>query len=398
MKTPKNLELFLRAYETINTNHKKFKEYLTHKDINQEQKSILKAVYALKKNKPHKALEIISNTSVQNDFLKLYQSYICGLIHNHMGNFELASKNLTTAILGFDSYNDKKHIYKPISAISMLYLNMKDVQRLKKYYQVFLSFKDESSEHQILDYNYQIFINLLEQNKERTLEKIKELRLSFEKEISSNLKMYLIFEFMIYLSHDNFDECYEVLKQYKDLGGFGVKSNYKYMLTLLNFFTKNASIYAYKRDFQEVEYLFYQLKVIQCLDLHNIEEAKEYWVMLEKLNPSVYSEKFNYTAPKDLFKISLQKALQKIGSDTSTQSDSQIDLQKLKALTSNTAKLEYIFSLDGFYLSKDQLIELIWEEQWSPKNDQKLRTLISRVLKKNNFKVENIDGKYKKAA
>ena len=205
---------------------------------------------------------------------------------------------------------------------------------------------------------------------------------------------------MIHIVHDEFDECYKVLAEYKNHSGFGVKSNYKFMINLLNYYTKNEPIYAYKRDYQEVDSLYYQIKVIQALDLKNIDQAHEFWEKLMVITPSLYKEDFNYTAKKDLFKLSLTKALSSVNNviKFKTENKNSLDKSYLNTLKSNGEKLKYILDTSDYYLTKDKLIELIWNEEWSPKNDQRLRTLMSRVLKKNKMNIKNIDGKYKKVA
>lgn len=386
---------FIKAYNEINISHKKYKVYLHSSELTQTEKNLLKALLFLKKEEIQDALELLKRTNPTNDFLKAYKNYFLGLAYNHTGKYEISAKYLVKSILTFIKIKEPTHQYRPISIISMVYFNLKDTKRLKKYYKVYTAIKEDNDKHNILDYNYRIFINILDKKNIDAIELINEVISKHKNQIIQNLRFYYTLKFMAFINNEDYDSCYDVSESYKSATGFKVKANYKYMVTLLNYMTKDSSIYAYKRDFKDNDYLWLQLKVVQCLNLNNIEEAESYWLKLKENNDELYEDKFKYNGEMDIFHRSLTKALKSIKLDSEKLDFSEEILASLK---SNSDKLYYILNHYDNFITKDQLIALIWQEQWSPKNDGRLRTLISRLQKKHEIKIDSVDGKYKISA
>lgn len=166
------------------------------------------------------------------------------------------------------------------------------------------------------------------------------------------------------------------------------------MITLLNHLTKGTKVYLYKTDFKDSIYHYHQLKAIRELELKNVADAKRHWFELQKISPLKYGDDFNFKGEKELFSIALQRQLDSL----KTTNKSQLDLGELDQIRKINSKLEYIFSQSDHYISKDELIYLLWREDWSPSNDKRLRTLIYRIRKKADFEINVKDGKYKKAS
>jgi hypothetical protein len=391
----KTKSLFLETYELINIDHKKFKKALEHKDLSYAEKKILKALLSFKKGKCSDAIHQLDSVTTQsNDYLSAYKSFIFGMIKNHQGQFDQASVYLVQSYFTFKSLYKFQDIHRPISVLAMMYYNLRDSKRLRKYYDEFKTIKDDSLEHNLLDYDYKIYIAILEKRHNDARNLIKNLRSCYEDKIQHQLNKYLIIQFTLAIQADDFDEAYEVTKKYGHNGGFKVKANFKFMMTSLNYYTKNSPLYVYQRDFSDNEFLFHQLKLIQALNLQNKDDAKTYWEKLQKVSPDTFKDNFQYLGDKNIFSLCLAKALNEL-TGSSKKDHEAIEIPEFK---NNQDKLFYIINHSESFLSKDDLIQLIWNEQWSPKNDSRLRTLISRTQKKYGIKIENLDGKYKKAA
>lgn len=287
--------------------------------------------------------------------------------------------------------------YRPLNILCMLYFNLKDLTRLQKYHKVFLNIKDETIEHDVLDYNYRIYINILAENHQTALHLIDGLLNKHCEYLNDQKGSYIINKIMIASVIEDFDLCYKLLEEYKSTGGFKLRSNYKYIVSILNYLTKNAPIYAYKRDFENSEYLYQQLCLIKNLELNNHKEAKDNWNYFHTKWPERFGENFEYLSSKDMFSMALDKALKKtqFKNITGPVTFNQSELDQFKALPE---KLNYLLSSPNHIFTKDELIEYIWGEKWTPKNDDRLRKLISRTQKKYAIKVQNLDGKYKKVA
>jgi len=228
---------------------------------------------------------------------------------------------------------------------------------------------------------------------------IKEVTTKFEKEVKSNLAMYEIIRFKLYVKREEFDHCYESYHRYCKINGYKLKSSQKFMITLLNHLTKGTHVYAYKSEFKDNISLYYQLKVIRSLELKNDKDARKYWAELESIGPMIFLDNFQYEGGKDLFHLALSRQLKGFNPSV-IKSFSETKLNKIDVSEYKTAieKLRYILLNHDEYTSKDDLIRLIWNEEWSPKNDARLRTLIYRFKKNSDVIIDTKDGKYKKIA
>jgi hypothetical protein len=267
---------FLDCYELINKDHKKFKKVLSNKELSHSEKTILKALLAFKKGQCQESMHLLDSvTTESNEYLGAYKNFIFGMIKNHQGHYPQASVYLVNAYFTLKKLYKFQEIHRPINVLAMLYFNVRDVNRLKKYYEEFKSIKDDSFEHNHLNFDYQIYIAILENKFEKAQNLIDELIQKYPDKIRPQLNKYEIFKFMLAIKQDDIDLAYEIAKEYGKNGGFKVKSNYKFMLSCLNFYSKNAPFYVYKRDFQDNDFLYHQLKFLQSLNLHNIDEAKK---------------------------------------------------------------------------------------------------------------------------
>lgn len=387
------MSAFLEAYEKIRSSNKEVGAYLNSNELSQVEKKFLEVLMKMMQDRPYEALQILKKTTPQNNFLKGFHAYLTGLVFNHLCSYEKAAKALVISIELFSNEDNKDLILKPINVVSHVYFNLRDLQRLEKYYQVFLEFKQDTDDHQILDYDYRIFIALLKEESQAVHELVDELFSKFPERLNRTASTYLVFRYMASVQIKDYDACYNTLEDYKSTVGFRIGPNYTFMLSLLNFMTKSAPVYVYQRDFKGSEYLYHQLKVIQSFQKANLDEAEFAWQWLSTRYPNLYLKDWNYRGGQDIFNQSLVKVRQLFEN-----TELAFDPEQVQSLKSNKAKLLFILDHTQGYIDKDKLINLIWNEPWSPKNDGRLRTLISRVKKDSGLDIEVKDGKYKKVS
>jgi hypothetical protein len=388
---------FMDAYAAINKDYKDFYPFLEDNRISQAEKKLLKALLHIKKAQSDRALAILLDLKDSRDFILGYKHFLLGIVYNHNSNYLSSSKHLVKSIKIFEKYPNPFHLYKPISIMSMVYFNLKDAQRLKRYHTLFLKIKNESIGHEILDCQYKTYIAILDDDRENSIIYIDKLINEYSAHTKNNISFYIILKLMVEVQNKDYDRCYELLDEYKESNGIKIKSNYIYILNLLNFITKDNSIYVYKNDFENSDYTFNQLKVIQSLSLRNKKDAIKHWKKLSEANPGIYKSKYVFSGGKNLFSLSLSKLLNtNILKDMDKEVDHSYEVD-LSLIKKNIDKLEYILDKD-VYINKDELIKLIWNEEWSTKNDGRLRTLISRLKKKKSITIDVKDGKYKKIA
>lgn len=400
MASDDSTQIFIKAYNQINIGFKEFHPYLKDKRLSQTERKLLQAVYLLMKGKPDEAVESLEGLTPQSFFLRAYQQFLIGLAFNNLSQYDKSAKFLVNALSNFEASKYPEHAFKPISVLSRVYHNIKDCQRLEKYHKKFIEFKDNKNpSHCVLDLEYQIYIHQLKEEPKEALKCLEEIRNNYSDQIQRSLSTYLILEFTCYVQQGDYDRCFEILHEYKQVSGFKSRFNFFFMQSLLTYLTKEkASIYAYKKDYMEGDYFFYQVKVIQNLNRHNYNQALKFWKRLQDIIPSLYLDNFKYNGPKDLYALAFEKAHAEFQAKNTIDDSTELNLEELRGLKNAGDKLVYVLENQKTYIDKYELIQLVWEEDWSPKNDNRLRTLISRLKSKNKLNILNKDGKYKKVA
>lgn len=398
MNNDEKYKTFIQAYSFINDDLTKYRKFLKDKRISQAERILLEGLLHLKKDKPKKALALFESTTVQSDFINGYKSYYLGLAHGLIGDQISSGKYFVDSIQYFQNAKSMAHAFRPIAAISKVYFHMRDGERLRKYYQIFLEMMDDTqTDHQILSLEYQIFIAYIEEDSEFGIDLLDQLINKYQNVLASQISTYYIYQIMLYAQMQDFDRCQLAIEAYKNSNGFKIKYNYFFFTALFNFITQSEPIYVYQDKFQGGNYYFNQLKVIQSMLKLEQEDALKYWTLLQVELPELYQDHFNYSGPRDLFSISLEKAKQNF-TIIETEIDTVVDFSELQQMKSALDKLVYLFEHSSRFLNKEELIKLIWDEQWTPKNDARIRTLISRAKKKRGLNLQHVDGKYKKAA
>lgn len=384
------IEPFLKAYEKINQDHREFTRAIERKDLLISEKKLLKSLMLIKRAKIEAAQEALQSFQPPNQFLEGFFLYVKGLLYIHQGKFKLSAKNLVKALELLSTFEVEELILKPIQVLARNYYNLADLKRLEKYYHVFLEFGFSSAVARHIDYEYKIFISLLKNEKEKCLQLIDSLCEELPEQVKFNLAMYELLRFQLFAKNKDFDSCYKSYHRYKNINGYKVKSNQKFMITLLNNLTKQTAVYAYKQDHQDNIYLYYQLKLIRELQAQNKQEAESAWNQLKQLSPDLYGDYYKYKGEKGLFSIALAKQLEHLNEDVLS-----VDQKILNQCKTPGKKLEYLLKNHKQYIDAEDLISLIWQEKWSPHNLTRLRTLVSRLRKKEQLQIDVKDGKYK---
>ena len=162
------------------------------------------------------------------------------------------------------------------------------------------------------------------------------------------------------------------------------------MDSLISYLYKDASIYAYERDFESIPYLYHQLMVIKSLRCFEIENAKKSWAFLQAENPFVYREDFQLNDDGSLF----SKALEKVKRESLNSQQPGFDQVKLNEFKTVQDKLHYILTSKDGAVSSEDLIKLIWNEEVSEKSLFKLSVQISRLRKKSTDEIKVKSGHY----
>lgn len=388
----KNHKTFIKAYNLLSKDHRKYKTYYNDKRLTHSEKSILKAYYAFKKGDLN-CLEYLKGVTGLNPFLMSYKFVIESSFYNNSGKLKLAISSAKKAITSLESIGNTDFIFTPVSQLVLTYGNLKDQKNMKLYLDR-LSVLDQDNDYKKgLYLQCKGFYELICEKPDLTVDSIGECLNNYKTAVKDRLGFMYIVLFMAYVQLDKPDECFAALQEYKKSGGFKVKSNYKYAYTMLNFVYNGSPIYSYKRDFKDVPILYYELEVIKQLSKEDYQQAMIAWTYLHEKNPAVYQLDFKYKGMTCIFSKALEGL--DVNLESNEQETSEIDFDHLNNLNSYQAKLEYILLTAKAPIDADDLVAYLWGEQADFDSILKLRTQISRLRSKKKLKIQHKNGSYR---
>lgn len=384
-----NHKTFIKAYNLLSKDHRKFKSYYSDKRLTNSEKLLLKALYGLKKGDAD-CLENIKTIRGLNPFLQGYKYVIQAAYYNNSMKLMKAIACAKKAISALESIQDQDFIFNPMSQIVIAYGNLKDSKEMGEYLEKLDKLPKDTDYKSGLYLQCKGFYELINGGPEKTVDSIGECIANYKNAVSDRLSFIYVVLFMAYVQLDKPDECFAVLQEYKKAGGFKVKANYKYMVTMLNYIYNGSPIYCYKRDFINVLTLYYELEVIKHIAKEDYEQAMVAWTFLNERNPKVYKADFKFKGPVCLF----SRALDSLPIEMPGRGNEQIDLSDLNNYKSYQAKLEYILKQSKTPLEADHLVALLWGELADYDAIVRLRTQVSRLRSKKKLDIQFKNGAY----
>lgn len=386
----KNYKTFLKAYDLICKDNRRFKRFYDDKRITNYEKTLLKTLFAIKKGQSSKMIEKLLAIPSLGAFLDGIKLCLLGNCYNNTGQFKQAITSYKESINLLKSLDDDYYLFLPLTSIIESYVNLKDVVNLKTYYLELVDIKKMTKWREAKFLHVEATCMYLFGNNQKALENIEICLEKYPVEIKSQMAYLFTIKLMILFRLDKIDEFSITLEQYKTLKGYKIKENYKFMLTLSKYLFNNSSVYVYKSDFDSIPYLYHQLNTIKCLANNELDEAKDSWTFLMNANPDVYLENFKFNAEKTLFSEALEKAKK----DFKEIDKNLFSMEELNKLETIQMKILYILKHSDGVISKEKLIQLIWNEQITEENSAKLAIQISRLRKKIKDEIRVKSGSY----
>ena len=380
-------EYFWQTYQLLYTNLKKFKYRLKNHPFEQTPKKLLNSFLLYKNGKSKDVLKTLESFNESNLFYKGVQYCLIGLAKNHIGKYSFSQEAFSTSIECFEEIDESNFILTSLVGLGFVYGNKKQTQEMGEVIKK-LNHYSPDSEHMSLSKKH---CNSLYFSLTGEYEKAQKIALDVlddESEAASIYKpSFFVILFCLYFEESQFELCAQTLERYKSCKGFTIKPNYKYMKILLNHLMNNEKLYIYERDFTSCIELYHQLMVIKNKFEGNLDSAKEFWDILQKHNPELYADNFQYLGGASLFQANLQKYLYK---------EAPIfDIISIDKLDSPLEKLHFIFENSNAPVDKYLLLELIWDEYPSESALSKLRKLITSYRRKYDTEVSSIQNSYK---
>lgn len=386
-----NHKTFLVAYKSINQGNAKLKKYFADKRLSLAEKKILNCLLLIKKNQLRQAIEDLEEVSGLNEFLKSYQYLLLAVCYNNLSFYCQASHHIKQSIEQFKKSGDQKYVFYALNTGACVAFNLKDKDLVSEMLNELRQLPDNQNYIDLKTKCCELYLNLLADD-ERALKLSLELLDYYLKNDPDQASYYYILSITAHLKFDLVDEAYALLEDCRTCGGYRIKPNYKYLQSLMDFVYKGKTFYFYEEKFTDAQLLYFELSVIKNLELEKYDEAKECWKKLMGFNPDVYKANFFLKSDKTLFKQALSLY------DLSVFQESESEVIDLQMLESSVDKLLYILETRKHFVSKEELIKLIWGEELSLENESRLSSIIYILRKHKNIAIVTRDGRYKKAS
>lgn len=383
-----NFDYFIETFKLARRNFRKFNYRLKEHNFLHNEQLLLKAYKAYISNSKNEILTLLSKKKFNETFLEATRLYLIGLCQNHFGSYQFAIEKLEKSVSLYEKSSYKEFVVYPYIVLLITYSNQKKKNKIEYYLYLLKQIKSDC-DYLELSRAHALAVGYLTLDKKNLVREV--IKEAYEKK-SSFLEVYhagfLLIEFMLSLSENDPDKCYEILQNYKNVKGVSVKANYAFMKSLMDHLYLDAPLYVYKKDFADFPELCDQLEFIKALSRKDTETMSFYWENLRKHNKDLYLENYDYNGDLCLFSLVMKKHQALL----INQDEVKFDFKGLSA----SEKLEKIFSKENILISKEKMIELLWNEEVSEVTMARLRKLISRFNKNSSHKVISYQEFYKK--
>lgn len=382
---------FQETFEIARINLEKFQRRLKRSRFSQEEMLILEAFLFYQKRNKEEIFNRIRTKKMQDPYLEATRNYVLGLTYNHFGKYSFAVEKLKISIRQYQEIGEEEGCFYPIVFLVLTFANQKRFAELEKYARLMKTYKPRTQHQKIAQgHAYIVFLVTTDQTEKAKDELIKILRTKNEY-LDRYRAGLLVLSFMLAFKEKRYEECSEILKKYKNAKGFSVQANYLYMKSLFNHLVKGAPLYVYENDFENCLELRDQLEVIKAMSRGDREWAYKAWFKLQKHNPILYGKNFEFNGDSCLFSMALQKHVKSL--------ETEIDIKRLvQGNLSLDQKLEKIFNNTNVTISKEKLIELLWNEAPSEMAMARLRKVVSRFNQRHSAQLKSYQDTYQRVS
>lgn len=286
------------------------KKWMRSKLLTAVEKKILHGHMLMRDNKICDVIEEINKIpDIELNYVNDQKNLLLGRAYNNVGFFWASEKHLKLSIEGFKSRDDKYHLFLALFHLVTVFSNTGRIVQIKNtiIQMERIRLSEELLRIKLLRSK---FIYACDNNNKKQADKVLAQIEHVKKHFpESDLAAQLVCEFVFYVKYEEFENAQRVLNEIKKHRKYKLSDNYRFMKILLLHYTKDITIYAYKRDFRYIPLLYHQLKVIECLHLNDQMEARRHWIELQKISPEIFGVNFKYLGGKCIFSLCLKKYL-----------------------------------------------------------------------------------------
>lgn len=378
---------FHDAFDLIIRDYRKYKKNLEDKRLTHAEKLILQAHLLVRNNKNTEVFPLLDQCTPSNEYFGAHKDLVIGMAYLNTGQSQKALEVLENCESHFLPDIDHYFLFLLYRNCYTCALNLYNIPVAEEYFKLLmeLGFKTPREERILKLTSFHHAILLEDAEKANTLKQELD-RLKTEMS-QSELPAYLINCFHLSMLKEDFKLAIEVMNEIKTLKKFHQSENYKFMHELTGYLMQDKPIYLREEDMSEMHNLNYQVQCIKALSGGDVQLAFAYWTKLQELNPQIYVDEFDYRGNKNLFALCLRKAL------------CQTKQQRMEVPQdlSMFEKLDFIFANCNGVISKEELINLLWNQELYDKADlQKLSRLIYKYRKSTSkYDLQTHHGSYK---
>jgi tetratricopeptide (TPR) repeat protein len=391
----KKYKTFKAAFVVFHKDPVSFKKIFKDKRPTNLEKKLLKVLELIKHTKTNEALMTLESMNPSCIFLKGIKLFLEGFCHLGGTNALKAVQFLSESIQCFESVDEEYFIFYPEYCLALCYGNLNDIPKMKVLITKLEKHKPQNLWQEVTLLRTISYYYAQSGKYKKALKIINEAFEYQGGEFEIQMLSLITVKFIILFKLEDYNQCRELLVDYKKYRSYRVSCNFKYMKGLLDNYLDDTSIYLYDSDFIDNPDLLEEANVIRYLNSGEMDLAQTYWSLLMKRNPNVYLKDFQFAGDRCLFSACLKKnykASQCLNSST-------IDFDNLKG--SVEEKLLYILEHSSKPLSKIDLVQHLWGVEMDAKSSSRFNVLLSRVKKKHEISVKANKGSYvliKKAA
>ena len=377
------VKTFLQALRLFPEELKKAKNYLNDKRLSQGEKTILSAWFLLRDGKNFEVIEAIQKLVVNDDIVELEKNLLLGIAYNNKAEFKQAKFFLEETIDKISQYPLERQTFLAYYNLFIVHYNLMDTASMQLVYKELVRHKSDSQSDLRATLFCDLCLQIISNNHSRVIGLFKSLDKMEAETSESQVYSYQILKFNYYIQNEQFNHAEESIEKLKLYRKFQISANFKFMKSLLSFLTEGKTIYLYEQDFASVPILLWQVQVLKHLEASEINEAKAAWSKLCDVNPQNFKPNFEYCGTKNIFSLCFERLKPKD--------------DKVLTYTGKTKeeKLLNILQSSQYPVRKEELYELVWEEEVESKDDyNKLKTMVMKLRQTTGIDIQSKKGCY----
>ncbi len=367
-------KVFIRLLTTFHRNPRTTEKELNDKRLTLDEKNILKGWFLLRKNKISEVIELIQTITISSsELVNAQKNLLLGICYNNLGQLKKAEAYLIQVIPTLENFHARCLTFIAYYNLFICYFNQSNQEASEKTIEKMKELRIDHYRHELLLLQCQFMFHLLI-NEEKEAETLLSRLDQQTDKMSESMKLGHHYDkFNFYLSKSNLPECLKCIHEMKKCRSFNFSENFIYMKILLELLVNNKSLYVYPQQFKLNHHFYFQLKVIQAIQSVDLVTAKLYWKKLIHFDSENYFDNFRVKDESSLLALALKKY----------QHHFQSAEKEISATISEGRKEKILADLIqncSHPIPKEVIHQLIWGRSLEDKDDMiKLKKLVSRV-------------------